>query len=471
MKIDFYALLETIKPIKKIIQAITAKGGTAYLVGGAVRDLVLGNKLVDLDIEVHNLAPEQLETTLKKFRKVSLVGKKFGVYKLHGIDVDWSLPRKDSTGRHPTVHIDTSMDVKEACRRRDITINSMVINLSKFINHPEKEPKIVDPFDGLNDIETKTLRATDIKLFNDDPLRFYRVMQFVSRFEMVPDEQLNALCKTIQLGPENVAQERITEEIKKLLLKSKQPSLGFRWVAKIGRLKELFPELGQTIEMPQRPDFHPEGNVFEHTMQALDAAARFSAKSFQTTNLFVKTNSEKLTLLLSTLCHDLGKLVTTDKLLHSYGHQTKGLKLVNTFLLRFSFNKKINSAVLAMVEFHHHPRLLTKSKPSKYKVLASKLAPHTNIRLLTILSISDGQGRNPTKNKPLSEISTECVTFLKRAIELGVNEAPELPVLTGNDLIAKGKQGTEIGKLLRKAYLIQIKENVQNTEQLLKRII
>src|SRR5438046_10404940 len=117
--------------------------------------------------------------------------------------------------------------------------------------------QLIDPFDGQFDIKNKTLRTPDARLFVEDPLRFYRVMQFISRFEMFPDVELDALCCATDI--QTVSRERIEQEFKKLLLLSKKPSLGIRWIQKINRLRDVLPELFATVSTEQSPDWHHEG--------------------------------------------------------------------------------------------------------------------------------------------------------------------------------------------------------------------
>jgi tRNA nucleotidyltransferase (CCA-adding enzyme) len=154
-------LMARYQPLKEIVDAISRAGGRSLLVGGAVRDLLLGLSVKDIDIEVHDLTLEQLEQLLKQFGPVSLVGKVFGVLRVHGLDADWSLPRTDSPGRKPTVIVDPYMGIKVAFRRRDLTINAMGIEL--------QTNELLDPFDGQKDLKNKILRSPDPQFFEQDP--------------------------------------------------------------------------------------------------------------------------------------------------------------------------------------------------------------------------------------------------------------------------------------------------------------
>ena len=495
--ITFLEICESLCPI---ISEIKNAGGIAYMVGGSVRDLVLNYPIKDADIEVHGITTDMLETVLSKFGKVAIIGKQFGVLRLLHLDVDWSLPRIDSKGRKPTVKIDPKMDIKTACRRRDLTMNAMAIDLNfvcqnlsdikKLLKNkdfdPVKDLKIIDSYGGLDDIKNKRLRAVDEKLFLEDPLRFFRVMQFIGRFEMQPDSKLNKLCSEMLLSarqPSDVeknmplAKERIHEELKKLFLKSKKPSLGFRWLLNIGRLKELFPELATLVNVAQNPKYHPEGDVFEHTMQTLDAAAVIEFYDEQ------HKDYEQYLIMLAALCHDLGKVTKTDKDLHCKGHEIESVRISTTLLKRLTNNKILIKAVKKLIKFHCMPLQLTgqKSTLKAYKKLAIKLAPETNLRQLALLWLSDNRGRtlcHPELDSgsihsitPTRFFTDNFLAFIKKAEQANVASQPEAPILLGRHLIDVVKPGPEMGKLLKKAYRIQIEHGITDVAELKKRVL
>ena len=474
--------ITTITTIAPLIQAIKQHGGTSYAVGGSVRDLVLGREIKDLDIEVHGVTLENLELILKKFGHVKLVGKKFGVLRVYGYDIDWSLPRRDSAGRKPTVTIDPHLTIQEAARRRDLTMNALAIDLNLFLEMLEQnqetqtiEAYIIDPYGGLKDMQEKKLRAIDDHLFLEDPLRFFRVMQFISRFEMQPDPHLTKLCHTMQLHDNMtdspLAKERIYEEIKKLCLQSYRPSLGFRWLTEIGRLEEIFPELHALVGVMQLPEYHPEGDAFEHTMQALDAAARLE---FYEEGPEKSANDEKFMIMLSVLCHDLGKATTTDEQFHAYGHDKAGVKLAESLLKRFTNDIFILKAVGKLVRYHMEPFgfLRQKSSPQAYKRLAVKLAPEVTLRQLALVAVSDSRGTNPKGHEPFSTAyQEEFDEFLKQADRAKVLFKPEPPVLLGRHLMDIVQPGPLMGELLKEAYNIQIEENIKDAEELKQLIL
>jgi len=449
-------VLDQYEPLKTIVKAISDIGGRSLLVGGAVRDLLLGLPVKDLDIEVHAVALEELEKLLKQLGRVDLVGKSFGVFRLHGLDVDWSLPRKDSEGRKPDVVIDPAMKIKDAFARRDLTINAIGIDLVTF--------ELIDPYDGFNDLKKGTLRAPDKKKFIEDPLRFYRVMQFISRFEMTPDDQLHEICKTMDIS--DVSVERIETEFEKLMLKSKRPSLGVRWLQYIERLKEVLPELWGIVGVPQDEAWHPEGDVFEHTMQCLDAAAAMDYEN----------DKQKLVVMFAVLCHDLGKAKTTEKIggvWKSIGHSKEGEKLSKDLLRRITKKKNMLETIGKLVRYHMSPSQFVASgaKPSAYKRLARKIAPGGTLELLAKVALADKLGRNPIKGVPLKKEFPAITKFLDNAKKANVEKVPESPVLMGRDLMDVVAPGPQMGKLLRDAYEIQIEQGICDKKKLKQMVL
>lgn len=441
--------------VQKIVQVIAAQGGRSLLVGGAVRDLFLGIPLKDLDIEVHGLTIEQLENVLQQFGPVSLVGKSFGVLRLHTLDVDWAVPRTDSSGRKPEVMIDPFMPIEDAFRRRDLTINAMGIDLATL--------DLIDPFGGMQDLKDKLLRAPDTLLFVEDPLRFFRVMQFIGRFEMKPDASLNALCKTMDI--KLISRERIEVEFEKLFLKSKCPALGIRWLNEIGRLNDVLPELAQTVDVPQEYSWHPEGDVFEHSMQALDAAVALPYEG-----------SLKVMMLYAALCHDLGKAVTTKKIegkWRSHAHDQAGVPMAKALLKRITRNQDLIGMVVKLVRHHMAPGIFVKqgAKPAAYKRLAVQLAPDVSMHMLADLAIADKSARNGNKHEPLTDPLPDIQEFVERSEAAQVLFSAQEPVLLGRDLIHLIQPGPKMGMLLKKAYEIQIEEDIHDKEELMRRVL
>lgn len=222
-----------------LARACADEGGRAWLVGGVVRDHLLGRETVDVDLEVHELQAPVLAAVLRRFGKVSEVGRSFGVFRVHhrGLPMDVSLPRRDSNSgpghRGIAVSGDPFLGLVEAARRRDLTINAIMID--------PLTGEVADPFGGQEDLRQGILRAVDPLTFLDDPLRALRVMQLAGRFGFQPDGQLIELCRQAPL--DELPGERLAAELEKLLLASPRPSVGWMVAMDCQIASRVLPEL------------------------------------------------------------------------------------------------------------------------------------------------------------------------------------------------------------------------------------
>ncbi|HVU38696.1 MAG TPA: polynucleotide adenylyltransferase, partial [Opitutales bacterium] len=251
--------------VADVAKRVHKAGGRALLVGGCVRDALLGVAAKDADLEVFGVEPEALERLVASAYPVITVGKSFGVLKIRGLELDISLPRRERrTGPLHTdfaVDADPAMSFRDAAARRDFTLNA--------ISWDPLTRELVDPFDGVNDLRAKILRHTTER-FTEDPLRVLRAMQLCARFELAVAPETIALCATLTM--DGISPERVFEEWRKLLVKGKRPSLGLEFLRACGWIK-FFPELQKLIGCPQDPQWHPEGDVWAHTLHCLDAFA------------------------------------------------------------------------------------------------------------------------------------------------------------------------------------------------------
>ncbi len=453
---DVTTLLQMNKIIRNVLDDVHNAGGRILLVGGSVRDLFLGRAIKDIDLEIYGITLEQLQKLLQKHGPVSLVGKSFGVLRLHGHDIDWSVPRKDNRGRKPEVELDPDMRYEDAFARRDLTINAMGIDLHK--------KELIDLFNGLQDLQNNVLRSPNIDFFVQDPLRLFRVMQFVARFAMQPNDQLNRVCTAMDVS--KVSRERIEDEFNKMLLRAQRPSLGLRWLRKINRLQDIFPELFSLIGVKQQLKWHPEGDVFEHTMQSIDAAA-IIAQNYD--------DDAKRALLYGAMCHDLGKAVTTKKedgVWRSIGHAQEGVEIAVRLLKRIINNHDLIRCVKKLVNHHMEPVQLVvqKAKINAYRRLAHKIAPECTMQLLADLSLADQRGRNGSSHEPLTIDHEDITTFLSIVDNLQVRHRPLEPLLHGRDIMDLVEPGPEMGRWVRRAYELQLDEGVSDKDQLIKMI-
>ena len=457
----------------EIARAVRDAGGRALVVGGWVRDRLLGTGSKDVDIEVSGLDVERLESVLAGFGNVHAVGRAFGVFRVGGIDVDFSLPRRDSK-RGPghrgfDVTPDPSLDFAQAARRRDLTVNSIGID--------PLTGEVLDPHGGRRDLERRVLRATDPERFPEDPLRGLRVAQLAARLEMAPDEELVALCRALDLG--ELSGERVFDELAKLLLRAAKPSIGFRFLEDSGQLR-FFPELDALRGVPQDPEWHPEGDVWVHTLMVLDAAASLrsggTAPGAQRPDRSThppaaappaeeRTSSpgggrEDLALMLGALCHDLGKPATTQRVdgrIRSYRHDVAGVAPTRALLGRMAAPGALVDRVAALVEHHLAPALFVRNGATAkgYRRLARKLErAGVGIELLVRVARADHLGR--TTADALASRFDAGDAFLAAARAHSVEHAAPRDAVLGRHLVARGmKPGPGFAPILERCREIQ----------------
>ena len=442
-------------PLPEVIQAIHDAGGRPVAVGGFVRDRLLGKAPKDLDVEVFGLDLDALKRLLARFGRVMEVGRAFGVLRLAGPNVDFSLPRRDSKvgpgHRGFTVGTDPTLDFAAAARRRDLTINSMGLDLVTG--------EILDPHGGQRDLAAGTLRAVDARTFPEDPLRALRVAQFAARFEMRPDAALVGLCEGLPLG--EVSPERSFDEFRKLLLQGVKPSLGLAFLHAAG-LTRHFPELAALAGVPQDPLWHPEGDVWTHTLMVVDEAA--AAR---------RGDEDDLAILFAALCHDFGKPATTftdaEGRVRSPSHAEAGLAPTRAFLERLRAPPALVATVCELVAHHLAPALLPGqgAKAKAYRRLSRKLgAAGATMELLFRVARADHFGRTTADALARQFPAGEC--FLRRAQELEVAEQAPRDAVRGRHLIARGlSPGPRFTELLRQCREVQDERGLRDPERIL----
>ena len=244
--------------VREVAQIVKAAGGRALLVGGCVRDSILGGDPKDFDVECFGIAPVDLKTALAKKFDLDLVGASFGVIKLAHLDVDVAIPRRETKlglgHRAFEMEYDPTLTVRDASARRDFTVNA--------IYSDPLTGEIVDPWNGRADLERRTLRHVSDH-FCEDPLRVLRGMQFVARFDLDPAPETIEVCRA--MTPEGLASERLLGEWSKLILKGVKISKGLEFLRAVGWTK-YYPELERLIGCKQDPQWHPEGDVWNHPL-------------------------------------------------------------------------------------------------------------------------------------------------------------------------------------------------------------
>ena len=444
------------KAIRDIAERVRDAGGKALVVGGWVRDRLLGQPSKDVDIEVFGLDPSVLKKLLRRMGRVSTVGESFTVYKLwidgQEGDIDVSIPRRESkTGRGHrgfTVEGDPSMPVEEAARRRDFTVNAIL--------YDPLDESYVDPYDGREDLDGRILRAVDPETFVEDSLRVLRGAQFAARFGLSIDPRTVALCRGIDL--DDLPSERIWGEIEKLLVRAPEPSRGLEALRELGVLPKLFPELDALVDCPQDPEHHPEGDVWTHTKLVVDEATEVVGDLGR---------AHRTTVMLAALCHDLGKPATTkvvDGRIRQLAHDRAGVAPTEALLGRLRVHTldgfHARDQVLALVDEHLVPSHFYKDRDHVTDGAFRRLARRVHCGLLARVSRADLLGRTGAARQ-----ARAAEWFAVRIRELGLEEGPEPPILLGRHVLEMGvPAGPEVGVITKAVYELQLDGEVRDLD-------
>ncbi|MFC1618108.1 CCA tRNA nucleotidyltransferase [Patescibacteria group bacterium] len=460
---------EVYRHVAELAEKIKDAGGRAYIVGGFVRDYLLGEVSKDIDLEVYGLDLDKIKDTVQGSGKIDEVGRSYGVLKIFpgkGVDIDLVLPRRESkTGQGHKgfdINSDPNLPMHDAAKRRDFTMNSILAD--------PLSGKVYDPFSGIEDIKNKTLRVTNEKTFKEDPLRVLRALQFAARLHLQPDEESQRIIReTVPMIKEEIDVDRFRAEWEKLLGRSSQPSEGMRLGRELGVYEELHPELAAIYEIPQNPEWHPEGDAWEHTMQVVDQMAEICQRE----NI---TDKERMLLMYAALGHDFGKATHTqleDGQYKSHGHEKAGVDPVKSFLKNMRVDHNTIAKVATLVEHHMRPSELYKAEHEKkqpisdgaIRRLSQKISPAT-INELLLVSEADHRGREPMtpeyrRDKMDIDLDDNFLVgqwLRKRAADLKVADKPAEHLVTGKDL---KKLGLKPGPIYTK--IIQLADELHGT--------
>jgi tRNA nucleotidyltransferase (CCA-adding enzyme) len=439
-----------------IARAVRTAGGRAFIVGGWVRDHLRGESSKDVDIEVYGIRQDDLPGLLAPLGRVEPVGQSFPVYKVaqpgdgaNAIDV--ALPRRESKrGRgHKAFEVegDPFMSPGEAARRRDFTVNA--------ISWDPLTDEYQDPVDGRRDLADRLLRAVDLNTFGDDSLRVLRAIQFAARFDFQLDENTAILCRRI--GIDDLPPERVWGELEKLLVQARRPSIGFALALDLGVVDKVLPELRPLVGCEQEPEWHPEGDVWIHTLMVIDKARELNGDL---------DRPRLITVMLGAVCHDLGKPATTafiDGRIRSIDHEQAGVVPTLALLDRLNVHTidgfDVRAQVVGLVANHLKPGMFRKA-PHVGDGAFRRLAQKVDLELLARLARADCLGR--TGNFDCSAMDW----FLERARALGVEHHPPAPLLLGRHLLDLGMTpGPRVGEILRQVYEKQLDGEIGTVEE------
>lgn len=433
--------------VHEIAALVKGVGGRALLVGGCVRDYLVGREAKDFDVEVFGVEAEKLEGMLSEKFGIHTIGRSFGVFKVRDLEIDVSIPRgevKVGLGHKGfEVYGDPYLSYEEASSRRDFTMNAMMYDP---LTH-----EILDPHGGRGDLERGVLRHVSEK-FSEDPLRVMRGMQFVARFELKVDGETLALCKRIT--PETLPKERIFDEWAKLLTKGVKPSLGMKFLLDTGWIG-YYPELEALIGCEQDAMWHPEGDVWVHTLHCLDDFAKDRVGEYY----------EDLVVGFGVLCHDMGKPKTTvrgdDGRVRAPNHDTEGVPIARDFMMRLTNHQDLIESVLMLVEMHMRPVELLKgnAKDGAFRRLLHKLGKVD--RLVRVFSADCG-GRPPLTKDDFYDF---LKVFYGRLEALNLRDSVPKPMLRGRDLLKMGlKPSPEFSEILDHCFEAQLEGEFDSEE-------
>ena len=455
---------EELQRAHDVARAVRDAGGRALIVGGWVRDTLLDRASCsspsaghsstdaarkDIDVEVFGLPADRLRAVLAGLGQVNTVGASFAVFKLGPLDI--SLPRTESKAgrghRGFVVTGDPYLSLEEAARRRDFTVNAIAWDPLRGEH--------LDPHGGRDDLRRRRLRMVDSATFGDDSLRVLRAVQLAARLEFEVDEPTRAVCRTIAL--DDLPAERVWGEMEKLLLLAERPSLGFALAREMGVVDRLFPELAALVDCPQEPEWHPEGDVWVHTLLVIDEARR---------RIDDLPRPQRIAVMLGAVCHDFGKPATTayiDGRIRSLDHEEQGVPPATAFLDRLNIHTlegyDVRGQVLGLVAHHLKPGMWS-AAPKVGDGAFRRLARKVDLELLARVAQADCRGR--AGNFDCSAMDW----FLERARSLGVEHAPPAPILMGRHLLALGvPPGPGVGSILKQVYERQLDGGITTLEE------
>jgi tRNA nucleotidyltransferase (CCA-adding enzyme) len=347
------------------------------------------------------------------------------------------------------------MTFREAAARRDFTINTIMCDplTSQFI----------DPFNGREDLRLRIIRAVSVDRFGEDSLRVLRAAQFAARFEFEIEPNTAELCRSIAL--DDLPAERIWGEIEKLLTRARQPSIGLACLHTLGAIDQLFPEIKALIDVPQDPEWHPEGDVFVHTCLVVDRAGELIEDLVY---------PKQVTVMVAALCHDFGKPATTefvDGRLRSREHEEAGVAPTESFLNRLNLHTldgyDVRAQVIALVRDHLKPGEFYKRRNEVGDGAFRRLARKCELDLLYRVARADSLGRNAEWVPQEKWYGAEAQEwFIERARELEVESRAPAALLLGRHLLEMGlSPGTRIGEITRAVYEMQLDGRVRTLDE------
>lgn len=375
---------KSLKIVHDIAEIVNQHGGTAYFVGGYVRDSILQIPNKDIDIEILGVEESVLVDIIGNKYPIEKRGRSFPMYGILGTDIEIGLPRTEKKVEGDNTHtgfeitVNPYLTVKEACSRRDFTINAIYKNVLTG--------EIFDYFDGIKDIQNEIIRPLNENSLSEDSLRVFRGCQFAARFNFSLDKSFY----DNYIDTSGLSVERVLVETEKALLKADIPSIYFTYLMDLtekGVIDNIwFQPLFNLCELPQNQLYHHEADVYEHTMFVINEAAKIKK---------IIKDKTRFAFMLSALCHDFGKVnsLTIDEngIYHNYNHEKTGLPIIKEWLNFLKVSNSTREYVLNMVKLHQ--KFPAPNQKNFNKTAFESVSPAE----LIYLCHADGMGKMPQK--------------------------------------------------------------------------
>lgn len=370
--------------LKTFSKLASEKDKQLYIVGGYVRDLILGRKRNEIDFLVIGNGPEFAELTAKHLGVKNIsVFRNFGTahYRFNDFELEFVGARKESYDKKSRKPVVENGTFEDDIRRRDFTINTLAISLNN-----DSYGFLIDIFNGFQDIQNKMIRTplNPLETFDDDPLRIMRAFRFASQLQFNVADEIILAAKEMKERLRIVSQERITDELLKIL-SSPKPSVGLNLLFISGVMDVIFPEIAKMAGVEQRQDYHHK-DVFYHTLQVIDN---------------ISENTDDVWLRFAALVHDIAK-PPTKKFIEGigwtfHGHEEIGARMMKSIFRRMKLPMQKLDYIEKLIRLHLRPIALVKDDVTDSAVRRLAAAAGEDLNDLITLCRADITSKNPNK--------------------------------------------------------------------------
>jgi len=442
--------------IPDLARTVAQAGGRLLVVGGWVRDALLGHDSKDVDLEIFGLAADPVSALVRPLGFTEPVGRKFPIWRHTRAGLDLALARGGEDASQALDPATLPSLLREASRHRDLTLNAIAWD--------PLEDRLLDPLGGVADLESRLLRAADPETFGLDPLRLLRVARLCARLKARVDPSLVSLCRTLDLG--GLPVERVAVELHRILLELERPSQALDCLDRLGHL-DVFEPIAALKGVPQDPRWHPEGDVYVHTAMVVDRAAEM-ARSLPP--------EEAEHLLFGALCHDLGKPTTTSiepGRIRSLGHEAESARRTRDWLGSLRYSARLVAAVEVLVEHHLAPAqfIAQGAGPRAYRRLARKLVAG-GVTLVDLERVARADHLGRTTDEARAGRFDAGHAFLEQAEQAHVRAGVRPDVVSAAFVMGKGiAAGPDLGRILARCRALQDETGWNDERRILQAVL